>query len=51
MSRARRSRTRRHRRTGKQLLKYGPSAKRSHKRKTGRTGRIFTKHLKSLEKR
>lgn len=49
MSKARKSRTRRHRRDIKKVLKFGPSAKATHKLKSGRTGRARTKKLQSLK--
>jgi hypothetical protein len=40
------TRTRRHRRQFKQLLKYGPSAKPTHKALGGRTGQVRAKQRK-----
>jgi hypothetical protein len=44
------TRNRRLRRTAKQVRKHGSYAKRKHSRKTGRTGTIMTKRLKTLER-
>lgn len=49
MSRGKLTRKRRHRRQFKQALKFGPSAKPTHKLKSGRTGSVHTKKIKSLD--
>jgi hypothetical protein len=42
-------RTKRIRRQTKQVLKHGVKAKRAHKKRSGRTGKIRTKQLKAME--
>jgi hypothetical protein len=39
--------TKRHRRTARQVMRYGKNAKRKHTRVSGRTGRVFSKQTKS----
>ena len=46
-SKSRKRRTRKHRRQEKAVLKHGTSAKRSHKRPSGRTGKIWQKRTHS----
>lgn len=43
----RKHRSRRKRRTGKQVLRYGPKAKRPHTHISGRTGQIWFKQTRS----
>lgn len=47
MSTGKMFRTRRHRRTAKQVMKHGKKAKRRHARPAGRTGRIHSVKLRS----
>lgn len=47
MSASRKRRTRRQRRANKAALKFGPSAKPRHTSKSGRTGHVRAKHLRS----
>lgn len=47
MAGAKTSHTRRHRRQVKAVLKYGPSAKPKHTLKSGRTGQVHKKKIKS----
>jgi hypothetical protein len=39
--------TKRHRRTARQVMRYGKNAKRKHHRKAGRTGMVFKKQTKA----
>ena len=44
-------RVRRHRHQGKQWVRFGPTAKPTHKSKSGRTGQVHTRNLRSRGER